>query len=136
MGNFIRITPFMHVQDVDAAVRFFVDVLGFKAWIHVSGSYAYVQREVAAVRIMRASLSPGEEVPPGNRRFMYYIDVEDVAAVVAEVRPRLEAAGLPPGHGPVDQTYGQREFMVVAPDGNLVVFGESIFEMPLTKPSS
>ena len=42
MGNFIRITPFMHVEDVDRAVRFFVEVLGFKSWVHVGGSYAYV----------------------------------------------------------------------------------------------
>jgi len=130
MGNFIRITPFMHVADVDAAVRFFVDILGFKVWIHVSGGYAYVQREVAAVRILKASSSPGETPGPGTRAFRYYIDVEDVAAVVAEVRPKLEAAGLPGGHGPVDQSYGQREFMVLAPDGDLVVFGQSIFEMP------
>jgi catechol 2,3-dioxygenase-like lactoylglutathione lyase family enzyme len=59
MGKFIRITPFMHVDDVAAAVRFFVDILGFKAWIEASG-YAYVQREVAAVRILKASQSDGE----------------------------------------------------------------------------
>ncbi len=32
-----------------------------------------------------------------------------------------------------DQEYGQREFMVLAPDGDLVVFGQSIFEMPVEK---
>jgi catechol 2,3-dioxygenase-like lactoylglutathione lyase family enzyme len=132
MGNFIRITPFMHVDDVPAAVRFFVDVLGFKAWIDTP-VYAYVQREVAGVRIMKASQSPGEEVPPGNRRFMYYIDVEDVDALLAELKPKLDA--LPKGDvfGPKDHEYGQRELMVVAPDGNLVVFGQSIFEMPVEK---
>ena len=130
MPNFIRITPFMHVTDVGAAVHFFTNILGFKAWIHVSESYAYVQREVAAVRILKASTSPGEVPAPGTRAFRYYIDVEDVDAVVAEVRPRLEAAGLPGGHGPVDQPYGQREYMILAPDGDLVVFGQSIFEMP------
>jgi catechol 2,3-dioxygenase-like lactoylglutathione lyase family enzyme len=126
MPNFIRITPFMHVEDVSAAVAFFTDLLGFKAWIHVP-DYAYVQRETAGIRIVKASQSPGEEVPPGNRRFMYYIDVEDVAAIHAELQPKLDAAGIHT-HGPVDQTYGQREFMVLAPDGNLVVFGQSIFE--------
>ena len=129
MGNFIRITPFMHVDDVPAAVRFFTDVLGFKAWIDTPG-YAYVQREVAAVRILKASQAEGERVPPGNRRFMYYIDVEDLGAVLQELKPKL--ATLPRGDvvGPRDQEYGQRELMIVAPDGNLVVFGQSIFEMP------
>src|ERR1039458_2522113 len=121
MAKFIRITPFMHVEDVDAAVAFFTDILGFKAWIHVP-TYAYVQREVAAIRIMQTSQSPGEDVPPGNRRFMYYIDVADVDDLYRELKPELDA--LPKGdvHGPVDKPYGQREFMILAPDGNLVVF--------------
>ena len=127
MGNFIRITPFMHVDDVAGAVAFFTEMLEFKAWINGPG-YAYVQRETAAVRILKASQAPGEEVPPGNRRFMYYIDVEDVGAVYDELKPRFEARGQQI-HGPVDQPYGQREIMIVAPDGNLVVFGQSIFEM-------
>ncbi|HEX9198895.1 MAG TPA: VOC family protein [Acidobacteriaceae bacterium] len=130
MGKFIRITPFMHVEDVAGAVAFFTDILGFKAWIHVS-DYAYVQREVAGIRILKASQAEGERVPPGNRRFMYYIDVEDVDGLLAELKPKLDT--LPGGHvfGPKDQVYGQREVMIVAPDGNLLVFGQAIFEMPV-----
>jgi catechol 2,3-dioxygenase-like lactoylglutathione lyase family enzyme len=110
-------------------VRFFVDVLGFKAWVHAA-DYAYVQREVAAVRILRASTSPGEAPGPGTRAFRYYIDVEDVDAVYAELKPKVDA--MPGGriHGPVNQAYGQREIMMLAPDGDLVVFGQAIFEMP------
>ena len=120
----------MHIDDVAAAVRFFTDILGFKAYLHVA-DYAYVQREVAGIRIMKASQSEGERVPPGNRRFMYYIDVEDVDGLYSELKPKLDT--LPEGHvhGPVNQSYGQRELMIVAPDGNLVAFGQSIFEMPV-----
>jgi catechol 2,3-dioxygenase-like lactoylglutathione lyase family enzyme len=130
MGNFIRITPFMHVEDVAGAVRFFVDVLGFRAWIDTPG-YAYVQREAAAVRILKASQARGEQPVRGTRAFRYYIDVEDVDGLLAELRPKLDT--LPQGHvhGPVNQEYGQRELMVVAPDGDLVVFGQGIFEMPV-----
>jgi len=130
MGKFIRITPFIHVDDVPGAVAFFTDILGFKAWINTPG-YAYVQREVAAIRILKASQAEDERVPPGNRRFMYYIDVEDVDGLLAELKPKLDT--LPDGHvhGPRDQPYGQRELMIVAPDGNLLVFGQSIFEMPV-----
>jgi catechol 2,3-dioxygenase-like lactoylglutathione lyase family enzyme len=129
MQNFIQITPFMHVKDIEEAVRFFVDLLGFEAWWHESSTYAYVSRDGVAIRIM----SPGTD-GPGTRGFRYYIDVKDVVAVVAELTPKLEAHW--PGrrvHGPVDQEYGQREFMIEAPDGDLVVFGQSIFEMPLRK---
>jgi catechol 2,3-dioxygenase-like lactoylglutathione lyase family enzyme len=125
MSNFIQITPFMHVQDVDEAVRFFVEVLGFTAHVHRQ-DYAYVQREVAGVRILKASTSPGETPGPGTRAFRYYIDVRDVDAIYAEIKPRVEAWPGGKIHGPRDQGYGQREVMVLAPDGDLVVFGQAI----------
>lgn len=124
MANFIRITPFMHVDDVDSAVSFFKDILGFTVYLH-GPDYAYVQRETAGIRIMK-NAEGDEAAPPGNRRFMYYIDVHDVDLLLAELKPGLDA--LPAGDvfGPRDQTYGQRELMIRAPDGNLVVFGQEI----------
>jgi len=41
-GNFTKITPFMHVPDIDTALAFFNDVLGFKTLFR-EGTYAYVQ---------------------------------------------------------------------------------------------
>lgn len=128
MSDFIRITPCMHVEDVPAAVPFFTDLLGFTAWVNTP-IYAFVQREDAAIRIMRGLRPAGEKIPPGDGRFLYYIDVEDIAAIHAELQPKLDAAGVHT-HGPVDQNYGQREFMVTAPDGDLLVFGQTISEMP------
>ena len=132
MDNFIQITPFMHVEDFEGAVRFFEDILGFKAWIHVA-DYAYLQRECAGIRILKASSAVGEKPHSGTRAFRYYIDVKDVDRLFAELKPKLDP--LPAGsvHGPVNQSYGQREFMVLAPDGDLVVFGQSIFEMQVNK---
>ena len=128
MSNFIRITPFMHVADVDRAVRFFADVLGFKVWVN-RPDFAYVQREVAGVRILKASTSPGEIPGPGTRAVRYYIDVKDVDAVYAEVKPKLDALWSGRVYGPVDQKHGQRELMIEGPDGDLVVFGQEIFEV-------
>ncbi|WP_395647724.1 bleomycin resistance protein [Terricaulis sp.] len=121
--NFIRITPFIHVPDIDAALAFFEGVLGFTKYVHFS-NYAYVEREKCGVRLLQ---NVGEDgAPPGNRRFAYYIDVEDIAALYAELKPRLDA--MPPRdvHGPADKPYGQRELCILAPDGNLIVFGQSI----------
>lgn len=134
MSNFLQITPFMHVDDVDQAVRFFVDILGFTASFHDRGTYAYVEREVVGLRILKASTSPGEEQRPGNREFRYYIDVKDVDAIVAELKPKIDALWPVRTHGPVDQEYGQREFMVVAPDGDLIVFGQAISSAPNERP--
>lgn len=123
MANLFRITPFMHVPDIEAALAFFTDRLGFTCYFRVA-DYAYVQREAAAFRLLQNRGDDG--APPGNRRFCYYIDVEDLDTLIAEISPRL--AGLNDGdvHGPVDQIYGQRELMIVAPDGNLLVFGQDI----------
>ena len=121
--NFVQITPFMHVDDFEGALRFFNDLLGFETLYRESG-YAYVEREGAALRIMQNAGRDG--APPGNRRFAYYVDVRDVDSLHAELKPKLDS--LPPGdvHGPADKPYRQRELAIVAPDGNLIVFGQPI----------
>src|SRR5215471_19272474 len=123
MSNFIQITPFMHVPDLEHALQFFNNILGFQTQFRVS-DYAYVHRETAGIRILQNHGNHG--APPGNRRFAYYVDVRDVDALYAELKPKLDT--LPEGdvHGPADKPYGQRELLVLAPDGNLIAFGQAI----------
>ena len=123
MDNFIQITPFMHVPDIDAAIAFFTDVLGFETLFRMD-DYAYLEREGVGIRMLQNRGDDG--APPGNRRFAYYIDVRDVDALYAELKPKLDA--LPPRdvHGPADKPYNQRELLVLAPDGNLIAFGQAI----------
>lgn len=123
MANLYRITPFMHVPDIEKALWFFEEVLGFTIYFRTS-NYAYVQREAAAFRILENIGDDG--APPGNRRFCYYVDVEDVDAVAQELTPKASLLNDGDIYGPIDQMYGQRELMVVAPDGNLLVFGQDI----------
>jgi catechol 2,3-dioxygenase-like lactoylglutathione lyase family enzyme len=122
-GNFIQITPVMWVPDLGAAVAFFVDLLGFRVLVQ-DGGYAYVQRETAGVRIMDRTIYA--DVAPGDRRFAHYIDVRDVDALYAELKPKLDALPSADVHGPADKPYGQRELCILAPDGDLVVFGQAI----------
>ena len=122
MTNFLQVTPFLHVPDIEAAIGFFVDRLGFELKYRIS-NYAYLHRETVGIRMLE--LDRGE-APSNRRRFAHYVDVRDVDGLYAELRPKL--ADLPPKdvHGPVDQEYGQRELMIVAPDGDLIVFGQGI----------
>lgn len=122
-GNFIQITPVMWVPDLDAAVAFFTDLLGFQVAFK-GGGYAYVEREGVGVRIMDRTIYA--DVAPGDRRFAHYIDVRNVDALYAELKPKLDR--LPDGdvHGPANKPYGQRELCILAPDGDLVVFGQAI----------
>ena len=47
MSNFIQVTPFMIIEDLDRAVKFFTDILGFKTILRFS-DYAYVHRKPSA----------------------------------------------------------------------------------------
>jgi catechol 2,3-dioxygenase-like lactoylglutathione lyase family enzyme len=91
MSNFIRITPFMIVPDLHAALHFFVDILGFTLWLKAD-NYAYVQRETAAFRLLEQKDFDASY----KRRYAYYIDVNDVDALYAELQLRL--ATLPDHH--------------------------------------
>jgi catechol 2,3-dioxygenase-like lactoylglutathione lyase family enzyme len=123
MSNFIQITPFMHVQDLERALIFFIDVLGFETQFRAR-DYAYVHRETAGMRILEQK--GADAAPPGTRRFAYYIDVRDVDQLYAELKPRLDTLPRRDVYGPVNQPYGQRELLVLAPDGNLIAFGQAI----------
>jgi catechol 2,3-dioxygenase-like lactoylglutathione lyase family enzyme len=125
MSNFIQVTPFMTVDNLDRAVTFFTDILGFETKLRKS-DYAYVHRETAGFRLLEQT---GKHAPPhGTRRFAYYIDVHDVDKLYAELKPKLDTLPKRDVYGPVDQTYGQRELLVLAPDGNLIAFGQAIAE--------
>ncbi len=128
MSGIVQITPFMHVRDFEAALEFWCGTLGFTL-AHREPDYAYVFRRTeadghAAVRMLAAR--DAHVFDAGRDRFPYYLDVRDVDAIYAELKPKLDA--LPPGdvHGPADKDYGQRELLVRAPDGQLVVFGSEI----------
>jgi len=123
MSNFIQLTGFLYVDNLDRALTFFTDILGFETRFRRS-DYAYVHRETAGFRIWEQT--GADAPPPGTRRFAYYIDVRDVDQLYAELKPKLDT--LPKGdvHGPMDKSYGQRGLLVLAPDANLIAFGQAI----------
>jgi catechol 2,3-dioxygenase-like lactoylglutathione lyase family enzyme len=123
MPNIIQVTPFMLVPDLQRAVDFMANGLGFSVEIHL-GDYAYVSRDTAGLRMMEAG--PGNPFQPGTRRYAYYFDCLDVDALHAEIMPRLKGLAAGDVHGPVDKPYGQRELLILAPDGNLIAFGQAI----------
>jgi catechol 2,3-dioxygenase-like lactoylglutathione lyase family enzyme len=120
-ANWIQITPFFGVADIEPAVAFYRDVLGFKVW-QPGGGYAYAERDLIGIRLLE--LDEGALNPPGCSHA--YCDVRDADALFSELENRL--APLPPERWgrPKDQPYGQREFWVRDPDGNLLTFGQGI----------
>ena len=129
MTNFLQVTPFLHVPNLQKALDFFTDILGFAVMFRQPG-YAYIHRETVGFRLLEAEEG---EAASGQRRFAYYIDVRDVDALHAELKPKLDT--LPPGnvHGPADKPYGQRELLILAPDGELICFGMAIPQAEVAK---
>jgi predicted lactoylglutathione lyase len=123
--NIRQITPFMHVADLQQAFDFFA-CIGFEC-LYQERTYAYFQRGHAAIRVLLSTDDDGAAFP-AHRGFAYYVDVDDVDAIVAETAPKLDARGIE-RVGPRDQPYGQREFMIRAPDGNVFVFGQARSEL-------
>lgn len=123
--NILQITPFMHVtQGTFEAACAFWQSMGFGLRLKVP-DYAYFEREGAGLRLLAHEEKAGE-IAPGTRGFRYYVDVRDVDLIHAELKPVLAAMPAGAVYGPVDQPYGQRELLILAPDGDLLVFGAAI----------
>jgi catechol 2,3-dioxygenase-like lactoylglutathione lyase family enzyme len=122
-SNWIQVSPFFGVASLDAAIAFYRDVLAFSVWAP-GGGYAYAERERIAFRLLE--LDTGARNPPGCSHA--YIDIADVDSLFAELEPKLMDLPASRWAKPKDQPYGQREFWVRDPDGNLVTFGQGIGE--------
>jgi catechol 2,3-dioxygenase-like lactoylglutathione lyase family enzyme len=129
MTNFLQVTPCLHVADLQKALDFFTDILGFTVPFRQPG-YAYIHRETVGFRLLEGEAGV---IVPGRRRFAYYVDVRDVDALYAELKPKLDT--LPPGdvHGPADKGYNQRELLILAPDGELICFGMALPPVEVAK---
>lgn len=119
--RWVQITPFFGVSDLVRAIGFYRDELGFSVW-SPGGGYAYAERDRVAVRLL--ALDRGSTNPPGCSHA--YVDIIGIDTLFACWEAALRA--LPEGQWgpPKDHAYGQREFWVRDPDGNLMTFGEGI----------
>lgn len=119
--QWIQITPFFGVSRLDQSVAFFKDALGFGIW-NLGGGYAYAERDRIGLRLLE--LGDSAPHPPGLSHA--YVDVADVGRLFADWEPQLRGLAPERWGAPKDQAYGQREFWVRDPDGNLLTFGQGI----------
>lgn len=116
-----RSVPVLHVADVQAAAEFFRHTLGFSIDF-LRGTppfYGSVSRDEARVHLKFVHapvLTVGEHDRDGF--ISAFIEVESVDALFAE----YDAAGVAFGQRLVTQTWGGRDFIVRAPDGNGIAF--------------
>ncbi|MEM7643060.1 MAG: VOC family protein [Pseudomonadota bacterium] len=116
-----QITPFVPCADLDRAIGFYRDRLGFRLGFRAD-NYAFLKRDAAAIRLLEVD----SDLTDPARETSFYIDVQGLDAVWTDMEPAL--AALPEGRirAPFDQDYGQREFHVLDEDCTLIFFGEAI----------
>jgi catechol 2,3-dioxygenase-like lactoylglutathione lyase family enzyme len=114
--TFETITPRLPVPDVEKALTFYVDKLGFALgwkWGNPP-THANACRDTVAVDLIAS--------PSGRSgTAMAYIQIRGVDAYFAELQARNVACS-----DLADRPYGMRDFEVVDPFGNRLAFGEPI----------
>ena len=116
MPSFDSVTPRIPVPDIESALTFYIDRLGFGlAWKWGD--------PLTHAGICRDSVSLDLIVVPAARQgtAMAYIRIDGVDAYYAELRARNVAVG-----DIADREYGLRDFEVRDPSGNRLAFGQPL----------
>ena len=112
----------MAVNDLDAACRYYRDVLGFEVRLAVDG-WSFLARGACTLRLGHCpDARPMTDPSCIDHSWFAYLHVDDAAALYDEVRAR--AAEI--WHPLDDKPWGMREFAVVTPEGHRIVFGQRI----------
>lgn len=106
-----RIVANVAAADPSGAARFYRDVLGLEVLMDLGWIVTYGNGEPMQVQMsVMSEGGSGTPVPDLS------IEVDDLDEVLA----RLEAAGIAPAYGPVDEPWGVRRVFVRDPLGRLV----------------
>lgn len=117
-----KITANLMVRDVDASLKFYLDVLGLKRQITVPDQppFVFVAVGSEAIEIFLNKAEPASKAKPGGMSL--YVELEGVNQLLARVQQHNVKIEIP-----LNETfYGMREFAVLDPDGYVVIFAERI----------
>jgi catechol 2,3-dioxygenase-like lactoylglutathione lyase family enzyme len=111
--------PVLHVTDVEASLRFYVDRLGFKSpWRYDEDGKAHVaQVDRQGCALMLADTWP-EKIGKGLMFISLNGEPASQVAALDALRAELEARGVPVKNG----SWGYRLLVVNDPDGNQLFF--------------
>jgi len=117
-GEIVRTSFVLSVPDVERAVKYWCDVLGFRLQL-THGGWRFVARDICRVMLGEnpAAIAPDAL---GDHSYFAYIEVTDLDAYFDEITSR-NASVLSP---PADKPWGMREMLVRTPDGHRIMFGQ------------
>lgn len=118
------VTPSLLAPDLDATLRFYVDVLGFSqtgAWREADARLVWAEVTRGDARLWFFRDTPVEPLTPVFSGLIYLFvgPVTPLAAALADVGVIFE-------WGPETQPYGLREVALRDPNGYLLVFAEDV----------
>jgi uncharacterized glyoxalase superfamily protein PhnB len=114
-----RIAPEMPAADLQAAIKYYVEKLGFeRASAMPEGEYAIVERDAVAIHLFRDSVDDGARRHSGVAAHVFVDEIEalyaEFAARDAEITQAIER-----------KRWGNRDFRVRDLDGNELKFTEA-----------
>ncbi len=107
------VAPELFVPNVDEAVRFYCDRLGFRL-LRADPAFAIVMLGEAVVMLAHESLYP--PIAPEERRGVA-LDVRLVVPDVDAMHGRCREQGVSIVHDIADREYGLRDFIIQDPNG-------------------
>jgi len=117
-----KITANLMVRDVDASLKFYVNILGLKQQITVPDEppFVFVAVGADAVEIFLNRDEPAGKAKPGG--ISLYVELDGLDQLLSRMQQHNVKIEIP-----LNETfYGMREFAVLDPDGYLVIFAERI----------
>ena len=105
--------PILRVENMQASLHFYVDIMGFKNAAWGDDGFTSISRDRAAIYLCR-----GDQ---GRGGAWVWIGVEDVEKLHDECKTRGVTIRLPPTNYP-----WAREMHVEDPDGNVLRFGSEV----------
>ena len=137
--KFNALIPELYCSDSDRSLRFYIDVLGFEVkYARTDEGFAFLERESAQLMLEQYAKSErnwlaGPLEQPYGRGMNLQIEVSDMATLHAAVTAAAAQILVPLE----DQWYrvgevemGNRQFVVLDPDGYLLRFFEHLGERP------
>lgn len=114
----LSITVVIHVSDLDSAIKYYTDILGF-TFDFQFGDYAGLFNNKAAIHLSGPA-NQGQKKPVGAAHCC--IDCVNVNSYYAIISNKGAIITVPIA----DRAYGVRDFAVDDHDGNTLVFGQAI----------
>jgi len=137
-SGWARMVPEILVEDIQASLSFWRDLLGFEIAYHrPEEKFAYLERpDDAQIMLCQRSgvWETGALERPFGRGVMFQVYVDDVDRLHASVSSKgwpIHAKLREVWRRYGDREGGQREFFVLDPDGYLIMLAQNIGERPL-----